>query len=546
MNRSHPISLMTMKLTTLFLTLFIIQSCAPKDFSFIKKEVWYYSPESEIAMKFDSSGRKLSGQILKTDHALADVATFKARKIGNRLSIRTENPGISKIRGKITEKKDGFAIKATKNQKSEFTALKPRPFPQPPFRYFDQISENTNRIETSYGKAPGYYSSLVIEDKLHIDYGQIVQEVAGNLKDNMFRDEIPLSMDIYLPENDAQPKRPLVMLIHGGAFVAGDKRDKLPSALAMHLASRGYVVVSVNYRMGYIFLPGMYSNLERCMYRATQDVRAALRYMIARADQFRIDPDQVFIGGSSAGGFLALLTAYMTQPEVWPAARGNLLKAQSDLGCLDCSTNQDKAFYQIKGVFNLWGAAPFPDLIDADERIPLLCIHGDRDEVIPIGYDYPFANVSPALSSFFSKKVYGSASVVDHTISMNIPSKLLVLQGAGHEPHLGPGNLMTSSYDDIQVGISDFLSDQLCPELPEIQGERNINKQMKTPVYSAKTGTYNRFYWQVKGGLILQENALTAKVVWFSNAPEKSLLVAGKGLNGQIKTLEVPVNVSGF
>ena len=104
-----------------------------------------------------------------------------------------------------------------------------------------------------------------------------------------------LAFDIATP-NGSAALRPLVVLFHGGGFKGGDKRTLVDEIRL--LASLGYTAASVNYRLtsesGYLF-PAPYS-----------DARCALRVLSARAATWRIDPARIAIGGTSAGGALAL------------------------------------------------------------------------------------------------------------------------------------------------------------------------------------------------------------------------------------------------
>jgi len=107
-----------------------------------------------------------------------------------------------------------------------------------------------------------------------------------------------LSFDLATPSG-ATSSRPLVVLFHGGGFRGGDKRA-LQDEIRM-LASLGYAAASVNYRLTseprYVF-PAPFS-----------DARCALRVLAARAATFRIDASRIAIGGTSAGGALALAVA---------------------------------------------------------------------------------------------------------------------------------------------------------------------------------------------------------------------------------------------
>lgn len=101
--------------------------------------------------------------------------------------------------------------------------------------------------------------------------------------------------DIFRPNND--DVAPGVLMIHGGAWSAGDKWNMVDHA--RQLAQAGYVAVSINYRLAPQF-----------KYPAQiDDCRAALRWLHQVAGQYKIDPERVGVYGYSAGGHLAALLA---------------------------------------------------------------------------------------------------------------------------------------------------------------------------------------------------------------------------------------------
>ena len=92
----------------------------------------------------------------------------------------------------------------------------------------------------------------------------------------------PLTLDLYTPRPSDTP-RPLVVFVHGGSWDSGDSRHAapfpdFPRALAT-LAAQGYVVASVNYRL----------SQEARYPAAVQDVKAAIRWLRGRAQDFNID-----------------------------------------------------------------------------------------------------------------------------------------------------------------------------------------------------------------------------------------------------------------
>ncbi|MFM8321486.1 MAG: alpha/beta hydrolase fold domain-containing protein [Chloroflexota bacterium] len=101
-------------------------------------------------------------------------------------------------------------------------------------------------------------------------------------------------LDIYLPEGDGP--FPVVINLHAGGFKFGDKQG-IPATVGKELLNNGYAVVGVGYRL----------SDEAAFPAAVQDVRAAVRFLRANADQYRIDPDRMAVFGQSAGGNLAAM-----------------------------------------------------------------------------------------------------------------------------------------------------------------------------------------------------------------------------------------------
>ena len=111
----------------------------------------------------------------------------------------------------------------------------------------------------------------------------------------------PEKLDLYLPKSrNAGEKSPAVLLIHGGGWKEGDKRQAREIEFGMTLAKNGFVAASINYALR---SDGKFPlNLQDC--------KNGVRYLRAHADELGIDPDRISVMGSSAGGHLALLVAY--------------------------------------------------------------------------------------------------------------------------------------------------------------------------------------------------------------------------------------------
>ena len=119
-------------------------------------------------------------------------------------------------------------------------------------------------------------------------------------------------LDAYLPpDSDTREKRPVVVYMHGGAFVGGDKQIPGIIETAKRLTQRGYAVVSINYRLTgeYWRAAENYVPLKYA-YDAMEDMRAAIRFVRSKAEEYNLDTDMVIAAGDSAGGITSLNTAY--------------------------------------------------------------------------------------------------------------------------------------------------------------------------------------------------------------------------------------------
>src|SRR5690606_23503702 len=118
--------------------------------------------------------------------------------------------------------------------------------------------------------------------------------------------ERELQLDLYLPANlkpasnnegAAHNPVPGVILVHGGGWRSGFRTHLTP--MAIELANAGYVTATISYRLA----------PEAQYPAAVHDVKAALRWLRSNAAQYHVDPSRIAVGGSSAGGQIASLTA---------------------------------------------------------------------------------------------------------------------------------------------------------------------------------------------------------------------------------------------
>lgn len=266
--------------------------------------------------------------------------------------------------------------------------------------YGQYCTNNTRYTEAQF------FDQTEITIGTNIQYG-IAQDFMGNPD--------TLLMDFYYPNLviDTSSKRPFIMLFHGGGFSSGNKQSGDIRDLCVHLALRGFVCASVNYRLGHDFSEyGQY----KARYRAIQDGSAALRYVVKNADAIRIDTNWLFVGGQSAGSLVALGMVYADQFELDSVSLLYSTTAASvELGNLHTSGNNLTNMYSIKGIFNNWGGVTESE-VDIDEMIPTVAFHGEQDATVLIDGD----------NSFTYYKLNGSRAIHNSLVANNVCSELTV------------------------------------------------------------------------------------------------------------------------
>jgi poly(3-hydroxybutyrate) depolymerase len=194
-----------------------------------------------------------------------------------------------------------------------------------------------------------------------------------------------LLMDVYEPTGDALTNRPLVVMCHGGFFLSGDKAAPDVVPLCEDLAKMGYVVASINYRMGVPVQLDVDNTFAQAVMRAVQDLNAAIRWFRHDVDMsgntFGIDSENIYTFGTSAGGFMVLQQAYMDDDEI-PSFLDT--SAPGLTGGVEGNSGNQGYSSAIKGLVSHCGAMGDNAWIDADEQTPACLFHGSADNTVPI------------------------------------------------------------------------------------------------------------------------------------------------------------------
>lgn len=381
-------------------------------------------------------------------------------------------------------------------------------------RYQKKIFNYKVEKNISYGHASGYWTSNISAKNNYADV------LATGISKSLKKRDLNLTMDLYIPQNDDLKARPLLMFIHGGAFYMGDKSDNPIVLWCKHFASLGYVVASINYRMG--FQPTKRA-IERCGYGAVQDAHAAMRYLLENKNVYHINPDYLFVAGSSAGGITALNLAFMRNQNRPESTQKGLLS--EDMGNIESSGNNSKQSFTIRAIGNMWGAVNDVQMLK-NSRAAIVSFHGNADKIVPYDYDTPMAFLKSDVNELFFDKMYGSAAIHRQAKKLKYREKLYTFDNAGHAPHVDENNQPNDKFWFIQDKMTQFFYEEFVPASMKLADMGNH--------YFGLLGApeIDQLYWKIEGGFILGEKSDQVRVIWRQDAPTHRLSVSGKLKNG--------------
>lgn len=403
----------------------------------------------------------------------------------------------------------------------------------PTKRYQDEIFPAIEvKSDLIYGKAKGYWTHSPYSDEPYI-----TTLSKGLVKAFNDPELLDLKLDVYYPKTDLFKGRPLVMLIHGGAFYIGSKESACEVALATSLAKRGYLVASIDYRLGFKLMP---SDIELSAYRAIQDAHAALRFLAHNAKGLGIDPNQIYVGGTSAGAVASLNVAFMNNDE----RPERILEAAKEgkLGKIEESGNKYTETFKIKAVVNMWGAVADVNTIGKDDKIPVLSIHGTADDIVPFENDYPFRN-SLMVNRLVMDKMYGSKPIHDRLQILGVRNRLVSLDGLGHEPELETYNTLNHWMDTISNNVSRFLYEETAADVVLPPSQLTISERADLKPFYFEVNNGSLVQVSVTGGVKTKADPTDSSVIWFKNTEKKELIFLTRNKFEAWNTKAFPVSI---
>lgn len=227
-------------------------------------------------------------------------------------------------------------------------------------------------------------------------------------------DTLSLQLDLFIPDQPVKQPMPLLLYVHGGGFSGGDRTSG--HTLCRFLASKGYAAATLSYTLYMknkkFSCDGVLTEKIRAFRYAASDLWQATAFFVRKAKTYSIDPKQIFIAGSSAGGETVLHAA------LWDRKRMDLYKSDLPDG------------FRYAGLVSGAGAIMDLNLIRKDNQIPMLLFHGNGDRTVPYGaaaHHYCPTDASGWLMLF------GSGSVYDKIVTLGGSAALYTYCGGGHE-----------------------------------------------------------------------------------------------------------------
>lgn len=232
-------------------------------------------------------------------------------------------------------------------------------------------------------------------------------------------------LDVYRPKEQGSG-RPVMLFLHGGAWVIGDKREQgLP--MMLHLAAQGWVCVTANYRL----------SPKATFPDQLVDAKAALAWVKDNIADYGGDPSFVAVSGGSAGGHLAALVALTpNDPEYQPGFESADTEVQAavliygvydflnreglrgpgfsrfllERSVMKTSPKKDRRAYEK--------ASPMDRIEEGENVPPTFVVHGRNDSLVPVGEARSFVRLLREASARRHPIVYAELPGAQHAFEV--------------------------------------------------------------------------------------------------------------------------------
>ncbi len=271
---------------------------------------------------------------------------------------------------------------------------------------------------TTYSQVQGCATTRYIADvatgfkKTIVTYGSNINQGGATQS---------LDMNVYEPITDNITKRPVIVFAHGGSFMFGAKEDL--DSVSILFAKKGYVCATINYRLfplGILGFPSSDQILDQSV-MGMQDAKAAIRFFrkdAATSNTFKVDPNNIILGGYSAGAIIALQGGFLDSTDVITTNVSNAIKTN---GGLEGKSGNPGYSSEVVAIMNMSGGVIDPAIIDKNDP-PFISMHGTTDNTVFIDYGLAGGLVN----------LYGSDRIVAKANQISVPNYYERIVGGGH------------------------------------------------------------------------------------------------------------------
>ena len=186
-------------------------------------------------------------------------------------------------------------------------------------------------------------------------------------------------LDIFQPVGETKGKRPGVVVIHGGGWIAGTKEVQWDNFVRRYL-EKGFVVANVEYRLA----------KSATAPAAVEDSLKAANWFIRNASKYNVDKKRIVVTGGSAGGHLSLMVGMATKS----AKLGKPAKVAAVINFYGITDVGDQLAGPNMRPYAVTWVPDSPGRLELAHRVspmtyvrrglpPIMTLHGDADQTVP-------------------------------------------------------------------------------------------------------------------------------------------------------------------
>ena len=217
-----------------------------------------------------------------------------------------------------------------------------------------------------------------------------------------------LKLDFYKPKK-VKGALPLLVYVHGGGFAGGKRNDKNTVYFAKNMASRGYAVAAISYRLTMKNLgfgcATKAADKVTAFNEASKDISAAVSYLLEKSQKLKINTNKIVLIGTSAGAEAILNLVYVYRDKILPKD------------------------FKFAGLISMAGAVSSLENITKETAIPTQLFHGTEDELVPYN-SAPHHYCKTTDAGYL--QLYGSRAIADKLKKLSASYYLYTIEKGDH------------------------------------------------------------------------------------------------------------------